>query len=168
MDESEKKQVGQRLTSRVSAGLSFIEFSYLNNHPTPDAAWIRNICILLSFYTELLLKAIFITKKQFTDIDDLDNRLQKIGHDFVVAAREIGKTELLEFGIKNIRFVNHEYLIETQDGEFYVKDFNDIRYDFLDDRVRTLNGDEHEKFKKQIEIMLKINRKIKPLVWVTK
>lgn len=165
MDESEKKQVGQRITSRVSAGLSFIEFNYLHNHPTPDAAWIRNIYILLSFYTELLLKAIFITKKQFADINDLDNRLRKIGHDFVVAGKEIGESDLREFGIKAIRFVEHEYLVETDDGEFYVKDFNDIRYDFLDARVRTLHGDEHEGFKKQIEIMLTINSKLKPLVW---
>ena len=165
MDEDEKKKIGQRLTTRVSTGLSFIEFNYLNNHSTPDAAWIRNIYILLSFYTELLLKAIFIAKKQFSNVDELDTQLRKIGHDFVAAGREIGKGELLEFGIKNIRFVNHEYIIETNDGEFYVKDFNDIRYDFLDGQVRTLQGDEHEKFKKQIEIMLAINGKLKPLVW---
>ena len=165
MNEDEKKKIGQRLTSRVSTGLSFIEFNYLNNHSTPDAAWIRNIYILLSFYTELLLKAIFVAKKQFTDVNDLDNQLRKMGHDFVAAGREIGKDELLEFGIKNIRFVNHEYIIEINNGEFYVKDFNDIRYEFLDGQVRTLQGDEHEKFKKQIAIMLAINGKLKPLVW---
>ena len=165
MNEDEKKQIGQRLTTRVSTGLSFIEFNYLNNHATPDAAWIRNIYILLSFYTELLLKAVFIVKKEFTDVNDLDNQLRKIGHNFVAAGKEIGESELLEFGIKAIRFVNHEYLIETNDGEFYVKDFNDIRYDFLDGRVRTLQGNEHEEFKKQIEIMLAINSKLKPLVW---
>ncbi len=165
MDESEKKQIGQRLTTRVSTGLSFIEFNYLNNHATPDAAWIRNIYILLSFYTELLLKAIYVAKKQFTNVADLDNKLRKIGHDFVAAGREIGKSELLEFGIRGIRFVNHEYLIETNNGEFYVSDFNDIRYDFIDGRIRTLKGDEHEKFEKQIKIMEAINSKLKPLVW---
>ena len=165
MNEEEKKKIGQGLTSRVSAGLSFIEFNYLNNHSTPDPAWIRNIYILLSFYTELLLKAIFVAKKQFIDVNNLDNKLRKIGHDFVAAGQQIGNSELLEFGIKKISFINHEYLVETNDGDFYVKDFNDIRYDFIDGRVRTLNGDEHEKFKKQIEIMLKINGKLKPLVW---
>lgn len=165
MDESEKKKIGQALATRVSTGLSFIEFNYLNNHPTPDAAWIRNIYILLSFYTELLLKAIYVAKRQFKDTSELDNCLRKIGHDFVTAGQEIGNKELQEFGITSIRFLNREYLIETEDGEFYVKDFNDIRYDFIDGRVRMLNGDEHEKFKKQIEIMLKINEKLKPLVW---
>src|SRR3989344_7815835 len=113
MNEDEKKQIGQRLTTRVATGLSFIEFNYLNNHTTPDAAWIRNIYILLSFYTELLLKAIFIAKEQFRDVDDIDVRLRKIGHNFVVAGQKIGKGGLREFGIKDIRFVNHEYLIET-------------------------------------------------------
>lgn len=165
MDEEEKREIGQRLTTRVSTGLSFIEFNYLNNHSTPDAAWIRNIYILLSFYTELLLKAIFIATKQFNNIGELDNQLRKIGHDFEAAGREIGKDRLSEFDIKNIQFENHEYLIETNVGDFYVKDFNDIRYDFIDGKVRTLHGDEHEKFKKQIEIMLAINGKLKPLVW---
>ena len=165
MDENEKKRIGRGLTSRISTGLSFIEFNYLNNHSTPDPAWIRNIYILLSFYTELLLKAIYVAKKDFVDVSDLDKKLRKIGHDFIAASREIGKDELSQFGIKDIRFVNHEYLVETETGRFYVKDFNDIRYDFIDGRVRKLNGDEHEKFKKQIEIMLAINSKLKPLVW---
>lgn len=161
----EKKKIAQRLTTRVSTGLMFIEFNYLNTHSTPDAAWIRNIYILLSFYTELLLKAIFVIKENFTNLSDLDKRLRKMSHNLETVSKQIGESVLLEFNIKNIKFVNHEYLIETDDGNFYVKDFNDIRYDFLDGRVRTLNGDEHEMFKKQIEIMLKINGKLKPLVW---
>ena len=165
MNEQEKKEIAQRLTTRVSTGLMFVEFEYLDRHSTPDAAWIRNIYILLSFYSELLLKAIFVIKKDFVNTADLDTRLKKMGHNLVTASKQIGKEELLTFGIKDIRFKNHEYIVETADGDFYVKDFNDIRYDFLDGRVRTLNGDEHEMFKKQIEIMLKINGKLKPIVW---
>lgn len=165
MDQAEQKKVGQALTSRVSAGLTFIEFNYLNNHPTPDAAWIRNIYILLSFYTELLLKGIYVAKKQFENLTDLDNKLKSIGHNFVSAGEVIGEDVLHEFGIKSIHSEGHEYIVETEDGKFYVQDFNDIRYDFIDGRVRTLNGDEHIMFKKQIEIMEKINTKLKPLVW---
>jgi len=60
MSESEKKEIAERLSARVSTGLYFIEFNYLDEHSTPDAAWIRNIYILLSFYTELLLTEIFM------------------------------------------------------------------------------------------------------------
>ena len=165
MDESEKKKIGQRLTTRVSTGLSFVEFNYLNHHSIPDVAWIRNIYILLSFYSELLLKAIFVIKKDFVDVADLEAKLKRMGHSLEAVGKQIGKDELKEFGIKDIKFANNEYLIETDDGIFSVKDFNDIRYDFLDDRMRTLQGDEHEMFKKQIDIMEKINGKLKPLVW---
>jgi len=165
MTEEDKKLVAQRLTTRVETGLLFVELDYLARHSSPDAAWIRNIYILLSFYAELLLKAVFIMRKDFVNIAELDEKLKKMGHNLEVIGRQIGKSELLEFGIKDIKFINREYLVETNEGNFYVKDFNDIRYDFLDGRVRTLNGDEHKLFKKQIEIMLKINAKLKLLVW---
>jgi hypothetical protein len=165
MSEDEKKKIGQRLSTRVSTGLMFIEFNYLVHHEKPDAAWIRNIYILLSFYTELLLKAIYVAEKSFVDVQQLDEQLRKIGHNFVSAGQEIGKESLNKFGIQNIQFINHEYCVKTNDGDFFVKDFNDIRYDFIDGKMRTLNGNEHQMFKKQIEIMLKINEKLKPLVW---
>ena len=46
MTDGEKKEVLKRLTSRVSAGLLFVELDYLPRHENPDAAWIRNIYIL--------------------------------------------------------------------------------------------------------------------------
>ena len=107
MDEKEKKQIAQRLTTRVSTGLMFIEFEYLARHSTPDTAWIRNIYILLSFYSELLLKAIFVIKKDFANITDLDERLRKMGHNLKAAGKQIGKNELLEFLVKEIKFFNH-------------------------------------------------------------
>ena len=57
---NEKKEILQRLVARISTGLSFVEMDYLPRDEHPDAAWIRNIYILISFYTELLLKAIYI------------------------------------------------------------------------------------------------------------
>ena len=165
MNNGDKKLVGQRLSSRVATGIMFVELDYLPRHEKPDTAWIRNIYILLSFYTELLLKAILVITGEFENISDLDKKLRKSGHNLKAVGQQIGKTKLAEFGIKNIEFINREYFIETDHGNFYVKDFNDIRYDFLDGKIRTLNGDEHELFKEQIEIMHKINEKLKPLVW---
>ncbi len=165
MSDEEKKQIGQRLATRVETALHFIELDYLVRHPRPDAAWIRNFYILLSFYTELLLKGIFVMTGDFADISVLDRKLRKLGHDLKLVGGQIGRDKMAEFGIKNIQYINREYFVETDYGNFYVKDFNDIRYDFLDGRVRTLNGDEHELFKKQIEIMRKIDGKLKLLVW---
>ena len=165
MTDSERKKIIQRLLARVSTGLSFVEFEYLARHKNPDAAWIRNIYILLSFYTELLLKAIFIVKNHFKNLTELDEKLKKLGHNLEMIGSEIKKGEPSYFGIKSIHLKNHEYCVATDEGSFYVKDFNDIRYDFLDGMVRTLNGDEHDMLKKQIEIMFKIIKKLKPLAW---
>jgi hypothetical protein len=165
MNQNDKKLVTERLSARVSTGLLFIKYNYLDNNPTPDVAWIRNIYILLSFYTELLLKQIFIIKENFRNLKDLDSKLRRLGHDLKIIADSIGKNDLPNFGIKKISFVNKEYFVETDNCNFYVKDFNDIRYDFLDGRVRIIKGDEHIMFKQQIEVMLKINDNLKPLSW---
>jgi len=165
MEASERKEILQRLVTRVSTGLLFVELDYLPRHKTPDAAWIRNIYILISFYTELLLKAIYIVNNDFQNVDDLDNQLKKFGHNLEKIGAKITKEGASNFGIESISVKGHEYCVETDEGSFFVQDFNDIRYDFVDGRIRTLNGNEHELFKQQIEIMLKINAKLKPLAW---
>lgn len=162
MNEGEKKEVLQRLVTRVSTGLLFIEFDYLPRHENPDAAWIRNIYILISFYTELLLKAVYVINNDFKSLDDLDIQLRKLGHNLEKIASGFNRDN---FGITSIRLKKDEYCIETDLGNFCAKDFNDIRYDFIDGKMRILNGDEHKLFKEQIEIMLKINGKLKPLAW---
>jgi len=162
MTDEEKKEILQRLVTRVSTGLLFIELDYLPRHENPDSAWIRSIYILISFYTELLLKAIYIANSDFKDLDDMDTQLKKLGHSLEKISAGFKREN---FGILSINLKNHEYYIETDLGSFCVKDFNDIRYDFIDGKVRILKGDEHELFKEQIEIMLKINSKLKPLAW---
>ncbi len=165
MTEEEKKEILQRLVTRVSTGLFFVGLDYLPRHKTPDSAWIRSIYILISFHTELLLKAIYIVNNKFQDLEDLDNRLRKFGHNLEKIGDEITKEGSSSFGIKSIRLKGHEYSVETDGGGFLVQNFNDIRYDFIDGRIRTLNGIEHELFKQQIEIMISITNKLKPFAW---
>lgn len=165
MTEEEKKKIAQRLVTRVSTGIYFIELNYLSSHPIPDAAWIRNIYILLSFYAELLLKAIVVFKGNFANSKELDRQLRDLGHNLEDIGLYLGKNELSVFGINGIELKNQEYLFQTDMGNFHVKDFRDIRYDFLDDRIRILDGSEHEMFKTQIKVMLEINARLKPLVW---
>ena len=142
MNASERKKILQKLTARVSTGLLFVQLNYLDLHQTPDSAWIRNIYILLSFYTELLLKAVYVCEKNPVSLKDLDKKLRAQGHDLSSIGNQIGKERLLKYGIKEIKKMkDHEYRMVTNIGSFFVKDFNDIRYDFLDDRVRVLKGD---------------------------
>ena len=146
------------MTSRISSGLLFVELNYLENNPTPDVAWIRNIYILLSFYTELLLKALYAYKKDYSSISELDDTFRKQGHNLEKIAQELGVEVLDYYGIKSIqKNTEGEYLIETDLGGFFVADFIDIRYDFMDERVRILNGNEHEMFRKQIKFLHRIN-----------
>ena len=162
----ERKKILQRLTTRVATGILFVQFNYLDFHSTPDAAWIRNIYILLSFYTELLLKAIFVCDGDYADLSDLDAKLRKQGHNLEEIGRQIRTKTLDYYLIKKISATAaHEYHIETIAGDFFVKDFTDIRYDFLDDRTRTLYGNEHEMFKKQIVAMEGINSLLKTAAW---
>lgn len=166
MKASIKKGILQRLTIRVSTGLSFIEFNYLANHPTPDAAWIRNIYILLSFYTELLLKAIYVYEKQYSSRVELNKILTSQRHNLERIAKDIGPTTLLKYGITEVKTLRtREYRITTDVGTFYVKDFVDIRYDFLTPRVRKLKGSEHKMFETQIKTLNRINAFLKGPAW---
>lgn len=163
MKEEEKKKILQRLLMRVQTGLFFIKTDYLARHKKTDVLWIRNIYILLSFYTELFLKMIYVFSNDFDSLADMDTKLRGLRHDLGKIGCEL-KKGVDNFGINNISLKDNEYCIETEYGTFYVKDFIDIRYDFLDDSVRILNGDEHNMFNNQIEIMLKISKKLQPLI----
>lgn len=146
-----KQAILRRLVTRIRTGTSFIEFVYLDRYKTPDTAWIRNIYILLSFYTELLLKAIYVYEKKHGSKKDLDVVFRKQSHNLERIANDIGETVLLKYGIFEVkRMRTNEYRIKTDVGNFYVKDFIDIRYDFVDGRVRKLTGREHDMFKTQI------------------
>jgi hypothetical protein len=165
MNEDEKRKIVQRLTARVDTGIGFVD-EYLSENMRPDAAYIRNIYILLSFYTELLLKAIYIIEKDFSDLADLDKKLRTVGHNLESIGVQIGEKTLLKFHIRSIEHTNDEYVIDALEGVFPVKDFIDIRYDFLEDgRVRFLKGDEHQVFEDQIKFMRLVNKDLKTLVW---
>ncbi|MHB1330369.1 MAG: hypothetical protein ACYCY6_00095 [Minisyncoccota bacterium] len=165
MSDDDRRVIGQRLSTRVETGLHFVEFEYLNRHLNPDLAWIRNIYILMSFYTELLLKGIFVMKGNFSNKTKLEKRLRDMSHNLEKIGHEIGKDVLKEFGIINIKKNNPDYLIETVDGNYKVEDFIDIRYDFLEGKIRTIYGNEHEMFRVQINSMRSSNQKLKDIVW---
>ena len=161
MDATEKNEIIHRIITRVNLGLYFIENTYLGQHGSPDVAYIRNIYILLSFYTELLLKALFISNSIFINTEHLDQELRILGHNMQKIGAGIGKDRLRSFGINKIELINKTYHFETNVGNFYVLDFIDIRYDFLDGSVRILKGNEHVMFGKQIALMRDILNRLK-------
>ena len=147
----------RRLVVRIRTGTAFIQDVYLDHHKTPDAAWIRNIYILLSFYTELLFKALYVYEKKHGSKAELNKVFsEKYRHNLEKIAIDIGPSVLAKYGISEVKKMRtHEYRIKTDVGTYYVKDFVDIRYDFIDGRVRKLKGTEHDMFAIQL---LSINR----------
>lgn len=171
MDTNTKNEIILNITARITVGLDFIESNYLRISKRPDTAWIRNIYILLSFYTELLLKAIFIYYGIFSDVIDLDKKLRRTGHDLEKIGKKIGKKKLANLNITDIKGIkdkngifNVEYSISSKYGGFNVKDFIDIRYDFIEGKVRNVDNNENEKFKSQIDIIMKINKHLERLI----
>lgn len=164
MTEEEKKEIAQRLSARVSTGMSFVE-EYLYQHERPDLAWIRNIYLLLSFYTELLLKAIYVAKRTFASKEEIEQKLIRMGHNLENIGKEIGSADLQQFGIKSIKRSTPDYFVETKEGNFRVEDFIDIRYDFIEGKVRNIPSDEHEMFKTQIRALDKANTILKALIY---
>ena len=161
-----KQMILRRLVTRIRTGTMFIELNYLNIHPTPDAAWIRNIYILLSFYTELLLKAIYVYEKNYSSRKELKQILTNQRHNLEKIAAEIGIEILEKYGIFEVKKMRtHEYRIKTDVGNFYVKDFVDIRYDFLTARVRKLKGNEHKMFHIQITAINRITSFLNGPAW---
>lgn len=162
MDYEIKKQIAERIIARVSTGFAFIEHKYIvpqRNASGPDLAWVRNVYILFSFYFELLLKSELLLTQSFADIVELSSRLKKLGHNIKAICDEIGNLD--DIGIKDISFQNGEYKIATFDKMIYVKDFNDIRYDFIEGKVRSLTSNEDSIIEDSLKGADEILKKIK-------
>ena len=145
MNEDEKKQIAFRMCTRVLSGFQFIEDKYLvpqNNAGGPDTGWLRNIYILFSFYLELLLKSAIVLSKSLANANELNDKLKKLGHNFIAIGDELKNTGLEELGINSITLKNDEYKIETSKKAIFVKNFNDIRCDFIQGKVRNITTNE--------------------------
>lgn len=152
------------MIARVSTGLAFIENKYLfqqRNAMGPDLAWLRNIYILLSFYFEILLKSALILVLPFADVTEIDIKLRRLGHRINVIGRELGDDNLKEIGIEDISLVNGEYIVTTFNKTIYIKDFNDVRYDFIEGRVRNISRNEDSIIQESVDGSYEILEKIK-------
>lgn len=164
MNKEERKQIAFRMITRVETGLMFIRDKFVyeprrTNAGGPDAAWIRNAYILFSFYFELLLKTELVLTKSFADIIELDTKLRKLGHHIGDMCHAIDNLE--DIGIKDFSFENGEYKISTFDKTIYIKDFVDIRYDFVEGKIRNLPMNENSIIEESLDGADEIVKKIK-------
>jgi hypothetical protein len=164
MNESEQKNIAFKLMARIETGFSFIEDKYLvqqRNSGGPDMAWLRSVYILFSYHFELLLKLALVLTHTFKDEKELNAKLKRLGHNLEAIGSELGGAALENIGITNIFLQNGEYTITTIDKKIYVKDFNDIRYDFIGGKIRNISANEDSIIKESLEGAYDILKKIK-------
>jgi len=164
MTNEEVKKIAFRVIARVETGFSFIEDNYLipqRKNSGPDTAWLRSVYILFSFHFELLLKSALILFCSFSSKKELERKLLKVGHNLNVIIKELGDEGAAYIGIKSVSVANGEYEVIALNGKILVKDFIDIRYDFIEGRVRDIYSDEDLIISQSINLSRDVLNKIK-------
>lgn len=154
MNNQEKYRYAYALTSVASSGLTFVEESLANimNDGT-DPLFLRSFYILLSYNFELILKSRVAMIGNFLDQGAMNDDLRKLGHDIKKIGERLGDAYLNDIGVKEIS-ENTQYKIKTTDDqEVVIENFTKIRYDFLDDVMRTIDNKEHERIKEYAQTL---------------
>lgn len=154
MNQQEKYKYAYKFTSIASTGLTFVEDSLVNTMDNvTDRAFLRSFYMLLSYNFELILKSRVVMTGNFPNKNAMNDKLRKLGHDIKKIESELGAAELKELNIEKIDG-NAQYKITTTDNkEVFIENFTKIRYDFLDDVMRTIDSQEHERIKKHTRIL---------------
>jgi len=161
MNNQEKYDIAFRMTVRAFAGLSFVE-DYLTGSPSTDPAYLRSLYILLSYSAELILKSRVVMMGNFLNKNKIDNALRDLLHNIEKIGKEIGNVELLKLGINAITKNGDRYILTTTDNnKIYIEDFADIRYDFIEGKIRTVDNQEHERIMGYVEQLFSILQKAK-------
>jgi len=166
LNEKEKKQLLINMISRVESGFLFIKSKYLipqlkKDEISPDILWLRSIYILFSFYFEILLKSMLIPTQKFEDVASINQQFKKLGHNIQAIGNKLGKKTLTELEIKKISLKKDEYIITTSEKTIYVKDFTDIRYDFIKNKIKNITKNEDYIIQQSMEGAEQILNKIK-------
>lgn len=163
MDINKKKSIAFRMTSRASTGLAFID-EFLDTHDKTDMAYLRTLYMILSHNFELILKSRVVMLSEVLTLTNLDKKLKGLSHNFIKISQELGNDELKSLGIKNIILDNKNILYTVRMlncSNLYIEDFNNIRYNFINDKIRTINDDEYEKIKFYVNTINNILVKVK-------
>ena len=154
MNNQEKYKYAYKLTSVASTGLFFVEDSLANlMRNVTDFAFLRSFYMLLSYNFELILKSRIVMTGNFSDKNAINDELRTLGHDIKKIGEKLGKDSLADLGVKEIGENNQYKITTTDEKEFYIENFTKIRYDFLDDVMRNVDSEEHDRLKGYIKIL---------------
>ena len=168
-----KKEIADRMISRAESGFYFLEDFLRDKHGGTDAVFSRSLYILLSYNSELILKSWLVLNSTTSNIDDLEKELKNSLHDFEKISGKFAGNGLSDIGIKSITMTKQksfiEYIVETSDdSKVLVQDFTNVRYDFISDDLRNIDGYEMDRMKTEIESLLQVIKVIRTKASVVK
>lgn len=157
------KQFFDRIISQVEVGFLFFIDDYLYRNSAADMAGIRCLQLLISYHVELLLKARYVSRKSFSDENQVEQELKSLGHNLKIIGDRLGEQELNNIGIKAImEDAQGGYNMETIDGrKIYIEDFINIRYDFIMGRIRRVSFEDDQRVRGDILAIKNIIIKVK-------
>lgn len=98
----------------------------------------------------------------FLNKNEINNALRDLLHNIEKIGKEIGNVDLLKLGINAITKNGDRYILTTTDNnKIYIEDFADIRYDFIEGKIRTVDNQEHERIMGYVEQLFSILQKAK-------
>lgn len=161
-----KKEIADRIISRAESGLYFLEEFLHDKHGDTDGAYSRSLYILLSYSFELILKSWLVLNSEASNIEDLEKELKDYLHNFGRISEKMTGDGLSDIGIKSITRTQQksfiEYIVETNDGaSVLVQDFTNVRYDFMNDDLRSTDRNEMDRIKIEIESLVNVIKKIR-------
>jgi hypothetical protein len=173
MNIEEKRKIAFRIWNWGAQPIKFVR-DYLRENPGMDEPRLRSHYILLSYGFEMILKSRVAMLLNAQDKDELNEKLQKLGHNFVKISDTLG-SELKNIGItkielKTVKCNNPQnqddeysyFVIETANGKkISIENFTDIRYGCIGGGMRIVDEEEHEKILEYITAILEIWEKVK-------
>lgn len=174
MDIEKKRKIAFRIMNWGAQPVKFVRDYLQPLRNDLDEPRLRSFYILLSFGFELILKSRVVMLSNASDKDELNEELQKLGHNFVKISDTLG-SELKNIGITKIELKiakcnnpknpDDEYsyfIIETVDGKkISIENFTDIRYGCIGGGMRIVDKAEHKKIIEYTTGILEIWEKVK-------
>ena len=179
MNIEEKRKIAFRIWNWGAQPVKFVR-DYLRDDldnfgdSSIDEPCLRSHYILLSYGFEMILKSRVAMLSTVQDEDELNEELQKLGHNFVKISDALGG-ELKNIGITKIELkiakCNNPknpddkysyFIIETVDGKkISIENFTDIRYGCIGGGMRIVDNSEHKKIVEYATAILEVWEKVK-------
>ena len=172
MNIEEKRKIAFRTWIWGSQPVKLVR-DYLLENDSMDEPRLKSHYILLSYGFEMILKSRVVMLSTAQDKDELNKKLEELGHNFVKISNTIG-SELKNIGITKIELKTSKcndpknpkdefryFSIETTNSKkIHIEHFTDIRYGCIGGGCRIVDKDEHKKILEYATTILEVWGKV--------